>query len=140
MVAILCMAALQLVNFVRSAQFNEEIVSGSLVLLAQRLHNDPDSLAELSARFDADIRILPDEQGPKDSYERTRLDRGQVLITTSSDGRTAHVLRRMPENQWLDVSLNTVTEVQAQATAYLILEDWQRSGESIDDFLVKMRP
>ena len=61
MVAILCMAALQLVNFVRSAQFNEEIVSGSLVLLAQRLHNDPDSLAELSARFDADIRILPDE-------------------------------------------------------------------------------
>ncbi|CCU72868.1 ATP-binding protein [Thalassolituus oleivorans] len=140
MVAILCMAALQLVNFVRSAQFNEEIVSGSLVLLAQRLHNDPDSLAELSARFDADIRILPDEQGPKDSYERTRLDRGQVLITTSSDGRTAHVLRRMPGNQWLDVSLNTVTEVQAQATAYLILEDWQRSGESIDDFLVKMRP
>ncbi len=45
MVAILCMAALQLVNFVRSAQFNEEIVSGSLVLLAQRLHNDCTTIA-----------------------------------------------------------------------------------------------
>jgi two-component system sensor histidine kinase RstB len=54
-VAILCVAALQLVNLVRSAQFFEEVSQGSLHLIGERLAEDPSVLPELAARFDAQL-------------------------------------------------------------------------------------
>jgi two-component system sensor histidine kinase RstB len=137
---LLCIAALQLVNLVRSAQFNEEIARGSLYLISHRLARDPEAIAELSARFDADIFIRPPAEAPEDEYVRSRLERGQVMISTSADGRTAFMESQMPDGGWLSVNLNTVTEVQAQATASLLLEDWQQSGMSLDIFLEKVRP
>lgn len=140
MVGVVCVLALQLVNFVRTAQFNEDMVEGSLYLLAQRLRQDPAALADLSARFDASIRVLPLEEGPADEYQRARLGRGQVLIDSTNAGRTARLLYRLSPTELMEVSLNTVTEVQAQATAYLLLEDWQSSGESIESFIRRMQP
>jgi two-component system sensor histidine kinase RstB len=139
-VGIVCLVALQLVNIVRTAQFNEEMVEGSLYLLAQRLRNDPAELAELSARFDANIGILPFSEGPSDEYQQARLRRGQVLIESANAGRTAQLLYAMSDEELLEVRVNTVTEVQAQASAYLLLEDWQRSGQSIEDFIGAMQP
>ncbi|MAK91311.1 MAG: two-component sensor histidine kinase [Oleibacter sp.] len=140
MVAVISIAALQLVNVVRTAQFNEEMVAGSLYLLAQRLRQDPDAISELSARFDADISILPGSQGPQDEYQRDRLARGQVLVDSVNHGRTARLLHTLSDDELLEVQIDTVTEIQAQATAYMLLEDWQRSGISIEDFLARMQP
>ncbi|MCT7357422.1 MAG: two-component sensor histidine kinase [Thalassobium sp.] len=140
MVGIICTVALQLVNFVRSAQFNEDMVGGSVALLAQRLRQDPGALSELSSRFDADISILPLAEGPVDEYQQNRLARGQLLVDTTNEGRTARLLYQMSDDELLDVQLSTVTEVQAQASAYLLLEDWQRSGETIEAFIKRMQP
>ncbi|MAD45697.1 MAG: two-component sensor histidine kinase [Oceanospirillaceae bacterium] len=140
MVTVISIAALQLVNVVRTAQFNENMVGGSLFLLAQRLRQDPAAIDELSARFDADIRIIPLSEGPDDEYQRDRLARGQVLIDSANEGRTARLLQTLNPDQLLEVQLDTVTEIQAQATAYLLLEDWQRSGTEIHDFIQTMQP
>lgn len=134
------MAALQLVNLVRSSQFNEDMVAGSLHLLAQRLQQDPQALAEMAARFDAQIRILPAADTALDEYQHERLERGRPLIESANNGRTARLLYPMADDQLLDVQISTVTELQAQATAYLLVEDWQRSGESVESFLQRMQP
>ena len=134
------MAALQLVNLVRSAQFNEDMVAGSLYLLAQRLQQDPQALAEMAARFDAAIQILPAAATRLDEYQRERLERGRPLIESTNNGRTARLLYPMAADTLLDVQISTVTELQAQATAYLLVEDWQRSGEPLEPFLKRMQP
>lgn len=134
------MAALQLVNLVRSDQFNEDMVAGSLYLLAQRLQQDPQSLAEMAARFDARIRIIPSAQTRLDEYQRERLRRGRPLIEITNSGRTARLRYAMKGDEVLEVQISTVTELQAQATAYLLVQDWQRSGDSVDDFLRRIQP
>lgn len=139
LVGIICITALQLVNFVRTAQFNEEMVGGSLWLLAQRLQQDPAALADMAARFDADIAIIPFTDTPDDDYLRERLQRGQLVLDTTNKGRTARLLYPMTGREVLDVRVNTVTDTQAQATAYLLLEDWQRSGETIEAFIGRMQ-
>ena len=136
-VAILCVAALQLVNLVRSAQFFEEVSQGSLHLIGERLAEDPSVLPELAARFDAQLEIQPPELAPEDEYERSRLERGQVIITMAADGKTAAMRSAMPDGSWLYVYFNNVTERQAQATASLLLESWQQERTSLDDFLAE---
>lgn len=140
MVGLLCLAALQLVNHVRTEQYNEQVVQGSMTLLAQRLAHDSAALADLSARFDAQIRIFERDELPISRYQQQRLDRGQALLSLGDQGQTVQLLRRMPNDQLLSVTLYTVTEVQAQASTHLLLEDWQRSGESLDVFLARMQP
>ncbi|ASP40553.1 two-component sensor histidine kinase [Bacterioplanes sanyensis] len=139
-VGLLCTAALQLINFVRTAQFNEDIVNGTLVLLSQRLQQDPAALPDLARRLDAQLSISQLSDASKDHYEQLRLQRGRVVIKTSDDGRAAKVLRHMGDGKVLNVGLHTVTDVQAQASAYLLLEDWQRSGEPLAQFLSRMQP
>ncbi|MDK2779553.1 MAG: HAMP domain-containing protein [Pseudomonadota bacterium] len=140
MVGVISIAALQLVNFVRTAQFNEDMVNGSLWLMSQRLQQDPGALTELAARFDAQITVLPESGAPDDEYLRDRLRRGQVLIDTTNQGRTARLLYPMNDAELLEVQVNTVTEIQAQATAYLLLEDWQRSGQPVETFIRRVQP
>lgn len=139
-VAILCVAALQLVNLVRSAQFYEEISRGSLHLIGDRLATDPKSISELAARFDATLEVQPPELVPEDEYERSRLERGQVIITMASDGKTAAMRSAMPDGSWLFVYFNNVTERQAQATASLLLESWQQKDIPLEEFLIQERP
>ncbi len=138
--AILCAAALQLVNLVRSAQFYEEVSRGSLHLIGERLASDRGALTRLEAAFDATIGIKGADEAPEDEYERARLERGQVIVTVSSDGRTASMRSRMPDGQWLYVDFNKLSELQARATARLLLEGWQRSGDALDDYLAQLQP
>ena len=140
MVSLICMAALQLVNLVRSAQFNEDMVAGSLYLLAQRLQQDPQAITEMAARFDAAIQIVPAAATRLDPYQLERLERGRPLIESTNNGRTARLLYPMAGSGLLDVQVSTVTELQAQATAYLLVEDWQRSGEPVELFLQRLQP
>lgn len=139
-VGLLCIAALQLVNHVRTEQYNEQVVQGSLTLLAQRLALDPAALPDLSARFDAQIRILESTDVTASRYQQQRLARGQALLSFDDQGQAVQLLRQMPNEHVLSVTLFTVTEVQAQASTHLLLEDWQRSGESLATFLARMQP
>lgn len=136
------MAALQLVNFVRTAQFNEDIVSGSLHMLAERLEQNPGALSELSALFDADMQILSHTEvaSDLDEYQVHRLLRGQALIFRTNDGRSVRLLRELSGSRVLDIELNAVTDIQAQAAAYLIMQDFRRSGLDIEPFLKQMQP
>lgn len=134
------MAALQLVNLVRSAQFYEEVAQGTLHLIGQRLDKTPSAISDLSARFDADISVLPAAERPSDEYERNRLLRGQVIVSVSADGRSASMRSMTPEGRWLSVDFDTVAERQAQATATLLMEQWEQSQQPIETFLASMRP
>lgn len=139
-VGLLCTAALQLINVVRTAQFNEDIARGTLRLMAQRIEQDPHALSELASRLDANLSLVELTTATDDYYEQLRLKRGRVVINTSDDGRAALLMRRVTGNTVLKIQLATVTDVQAQASAYWLLEDWQRSGDNIDTFLKRMRP
>lgn len=141
-VGLLCMAALQLVNFVRTSQFNEDIVSGSLYMLAQRLEENPAALTELSALFDADMRLLQlyDAANDLDEYQINRLLRGQALIFRTNQGRSVRLLKALSEQRLLYIELNAVTDIQAQAAAFLLMQDYRRSGLVIEDFLKTMQP
>lgn len=116
------------------------MVSGSLYLLAERLRHDPTDLADLSSRFDATIHIVPTASIGLSPHQLERLERGRPLIETTNAGRTALMHYWLSNESILEVRLNTVTELQAQATAYLLIEDWQRSGLSIEDFLARVQP
>ncbi|MEK9711791.1 MAG: ATP-binding protein [Thalassolituus sp.] len=137
---ILCAAALQLVNLVRSAQFYEEVASGSLYLMGERLTADPGAIKELESRFDASIRVEPLENAPSDEYDRNRLKRGQVIVNVSSDGRTASMMSAMPDGRWLHVYFDKVAEVQARATASLLVEMWLAANEPLENFLERVQP
>lgn len=136
----MCIAALQLVNLVRSAQFNEDMVYGSLYLLAQRIEQDPSSIADWATRFDLSLAIKDIDSLDLGPYQKARLADQRPLLDTTNKGRTVQLLYQLNQNNILEVNLNTVTELQAQATAYLLLEDWQRSGEPLDVFLQKLQP
>ena len=123
----------------RSAQFYEEVSRGSLYLIGERLATDKGALQRLEAAFDASIAIRPQDEGPDDEYERSRLLRGQVIVTVSPDGKTASMRSMMPDGQWLYVDFNKLSELQARATARLLVELWQRSGEPIESFLADLQ-
>ncbi|UTW48972.1 ATP-binding protein [Bacterioplanoides sp. SCSIO 12839] len=141
-VALLCTAALQLVNFVRTSQFNEEIAQGTLYMLSQRLEDNPAALTELAALFDADMRLLAYEDAAPDldRYQQDRLSRGQALIFHTNEGRSVRLLKSLSGQRLLYIELNAVTDLQAQAVAFLLMQDFRRSGLSIDAFLQQMQP
>lgn len=139
-VVILCMLALQLVDHVRGAQFNQDVVRGSLHLITTRLKNGLSEQGDLEARFDAQIDIVNKEDAKLDEYQLSRLERQDVLILSDDIGREAKLISVLDETSLIKTTLRNVTEVQAQATGQLLLEDWQRSGESVEVFLKKMAP
>ena len=140
MVGVLCMVALRLVDHVRSTQFNQDVVRGSLYLIAERLRTDITEQGDLEARFDAQIDILSYDKARLDEYEESRLRRQDVLLSSDMLGSTAHLLIQLDEQQIIKVTLRSVTEIQAQATGQLLLEDWHRSGLALELFLAQMQP
>lgn len=139
-VVLLCMLALQLVDHVRGAQFNQDVVRGSLHLITSRLQNDISEQGDLEARFDAKIDIVSKDDARLDEYQLSRLERLDVLILSDDIRNEARLISVLDENSIIKTTLRNVTEVQAQASGQLLLEDWQRSGESIEVFLEKMKP
>ncbi len=129
------MLALQLVDHVRGAQFNQDVVRGSLHLITQRLRYDISEQGDLEARFDAQIDIVDKEKAQLDEYQLSRLERHDVLILSDDLGSEAKLITVLDADRVLKTTLRNVTEVQAQASGQLLLEDWQRSGQLIGDFL-----
>lgn len=131
---------MQLVNIVRSAQFNEDILRGSLLLIGDRLQENAALLDELASRFDSELSLLEFNQHDFNGYQRLRLQQKRPLIEVhdSTDSLQGYLL--LENDQVLVVRVNNVTEQQAQATAYMLLENWQRSGESILEYLARVQP
>jgi two-component system sensor histidine kinase RstB len=140
LVVLLCMTALQLVDHVRGAQFNQNVVRGSLHLITQRLRNDITEQGELEARFDAQIDIVSKSKAQLDEYQLSRLARHEVLVLSDDIGQEAKLITVLNERYLIKTTLRNVTELQAQATGQLLLEDWQRSGQPIETFLEKISP
>lgn len=134
------MLALQLVDHVRGAQFNQNVVRGSLYLIAQRLQYDMTEQGDLEARFDAQIDIVSYEKAELNEYQRSRLERDDVLILSDDLGYEAQLLTVLDKDNAIKVTLRNVTEIQAQTTGQLLLEDWQRSGLALDVFLKQVAP
>lgn len=137
-VVLMCVLALQLVNIVRSAQFNEEIARGSLFLIKDRTKQGANQIDEIAARFDANITLKPTYASGLDDYQLERLRAGRPLIDLGATDM--RLLAALSHEQLIEIQLNAVTEQQAQATAYMLLEDWQRSGEPAADFIQRMQP
>ena len=134
------MLALKFVDHVRGAQFNQDVVRGSLYLIAQRLQYDLTEQGDLEARFDAQIDIVSYEKAQLDEYQLSRLERDDVLILSDDLGYEAQLINVLNDDNVIKVTLRNVTEIQAQATSQLLLEDWQRSGLEIEEFLEKVSP
>ena len=134
------MLALQFVDHVRGAQFNQNVVRGSLYLIAQRLQYDITEQGDLEARFDAQIDIVSYEKTELNEYQQSRLERDDVLILSDDLGYEAQLLTVLDKNNAIKVTLRSVTEIQAQTTGQLLLEDWQRSGLPLEQFLTQISP
>ncbi len=129
------MLALQLVDHVRGAQFNQDVVRGSLHLITQRLQHDVTEQGDLEARFDARIDIVDKQKAKLDEYQLSRLERHDVLILSDDIGSEAKLITVLNNDKFIRTTLRNVTEVQAQASGQLLLEDWQRSGQPLVEFL-----
>lgn len=140
MVVLLCMAALQLVDHVRGEQFKQDVVRGSLYLITSRLQYDLAEQGDLEARFDAQIDIVSKKKASLDEYQLSRLERGDVLILSDDIPHEARLISVLDADNIIRTTLRNVTEVQAQATGQLLLEDWQRSGQPIEQFLQHISP
>ena len=140
LVVLLCMSALQLVDHVRGAQFNQNVVRGSLYLITQRLRHDITEQGDLEARFDAQIDIVSKQKAQLDEYQLSRLERHDVLILSDDIAHEAKLITVLDDDHLIKTTLRNVTEVQAQATGQLLLEDWQRSGQPVESFLQNIAP
>jgi two-component system sensor histidine kinase RstB len=140
LVVLLCMSALQLVDHVRGAQFNQNVVRGSLYLITQRLRHDITEQGDLEARFDAQIDIVSKQKAQLDEYQLSRLERHDVLILSDDIAHEAKLITVLDDDNLIKTTLRNVTEVQAQATGQLLLEDWQRSGQPVESFLQNIAP
>ena len=134
------MLALKFVDHVRGEQFNQDVVRGSLYLIAQRLQYDLVEQGDLEARFDAQIDIISYEKAQLDEYQLSRLNRDDILILADDLGYEAQLINVLNDENVIRVVLRNVTEIQAQATGQLLLEDWQRSGLPIEEFLEQISP
>lgn len=127
--------ALQLVNVVRSAQYYEEIARASMYLLADRIQQDPTALDELETRFDANLEVIALADSNLTGYQLERLKKLRPIVEVANQGRTIRISYLLDENSLLEANIDNLTEQQAQATIYLLMENWQRSGEPIEQFI-----
>lgn len=114
------MTALKLVDHVRGAQFNQEVVRGSLHLITQRIRYDMSEQGDLEARFDAQIDIVSKEKAQLDEYELSRLERHEVLIVSDDIAHEAKLITVLDDDNLIRTTLRNVTEVQAQASGQLL--------------------
>lgn len=152
MVGSLCVLALQLVDHIRGAQFHQDMIRGSLHLINQRLSQDPAIEADLEALFDTEIFIYPVDSADIDEYELSRIQRGDVLVEQNKSTLNPILAASLNENpsivvtgllndqQVIRIESRSISEVQAQGTGQLILEEYLYSGLSLDDYIESMRP
>jgi two-component system sensor histidine kinase RstB len=134
------MLALNLVDHIRHAQFNQDVVRGSLYQISQRLQHDLTEEEALEALFNLQIDIVHRDKAQLDEYQLSRLSRNDVLMLNDELGYEVQLISAFNDNSFMQVTLRSVGEIQGQATGRLLLEDWQRSGLSIEKFLAKISP
>jgi two-component system sensor histidine kinase RstB len=134
------MLALNLVDHIRHVQFNQDVVRGSLYQISQHLHNDLTEEEALESLFHLQIDIVSREKAQLDEYQLSRLSRNDVLMLNDELGYEVQLMSALNDDSFMQVTLDSVGEMQGLATGYLLLEDWQRSGLSIEDFLIKISP
>jgi two-component system sensor histidine kinase RstB len=140
LVVLLSMLALHLVDHIRGEQFNQNVVRGSLHLITERLRYDITEQGDLEARFDAQIDIVSKEKSQLDDYQLSRLERHDVLLLSDDTGYKAKFITQLNDDTFIKTTIRNVTELQAQATGQLLLEDWQRSGQTVEVFLQNISP
>lgn len=152
LVVALCMSALQLVNMVRSIQYSEQVVGGTMHMIAESLKRDPSMLRELSALLDADISLhsFDDLANHLDDYDMSRIQRDQVLMSLSQQDSSISMIKALPRTpierdshksrHAVEVVLSAFTDIQAQAAARMLIMDYRYSGMTIDNYIETMQP
>ena len=54
-----------------------------------------------------------------------------------SHKKAVQLFRELDAQRYIKIELDTITELQAQTTISMLVEDWQRSGEAIERFLAQ---
>lgn len=106
-----------------------------MYLLADRINQDRSTLDDLANRFDAGLSIITTADSDLNSYQLERLKKHRPIVETTNQGRTIRISYLLNEQELLEAKIDNLTEQQAQATIYLLLEDWQRSREPIKQFI-----
>ena len=132
--------ALQLVNTVRSAQYHEDMARGTLRLVAERLIEQPEEMAGLAARLEAELAIFSLEEAQVNLYQRYRLEQGHPLVqlTRAKDGVRLSIL--LADGRLLQAKIKNISEQLAQTTAFMLLERWPLRTLSIEDYIAKRQP
>ena len=134
------MLALNLVDHIRHVQFNQDVVRGSLYQISQRLQKDLTEEEALEQLFHLQIDIVSREQAYLDEYQLSRLSRNDVLMLNDELGYEVQLITELNDDSFMQVTLGSVGEMQGLATGRLLLENWQLSGLSIEDYLAKVSP
>src|SRR5690554_788 len=93
----------------------------------------------MATRFDAQLSIHELDNVELDAYQKSRLMQKRPLVTNANLGNSVKLRTLLDEDRLLEVRMNTVAEQQAQATAYLLLEDSLRANTSIEEFLAQVQ-
>lgn len=134
------MLALNLVDHIRHVQFNQDVVRGSLYQISQRLQKDSTEEEALEQLFHLQIDIVSREKAQLDEYQLSRLSRNDVLMLNDELGYEVQLMSALNNDNFMQVTLRSIGKKQGLATGRLLLEDWQRSGLSIEQFLAEMSP
>lgn len=128
LVTLLAYVTWTVANEVRAQENREKIARGTFTLVSNSLVDRTEEERErwlglLSRLMGYKLRIVPIADTELDSTQRSRLARGDVLVDKRGPGN-AYVYSRLPiDDQELALSahIQRVTEQQARATVYLIL-------------------
>ncbi|MDF1764582.1 MAG: ATP-binding protein [Oleibacter sp.] len=136
---ILCLVALQLVNKVRLADYEESLIRGSLYLIAQALERDSNASAAIETQFSGQLQLFPDMSEIDDDYRRSRLERNEAVISRVDDSSNLALDYRFNQG-WLRLTISNLSLLQIEATAALLQQDWLQSDLSPEDYLNRVRP
>ncbi|MFB4393016.1 MULTISPECIES: ATP-binding protein [unclassified Pseudomonas] len=131
LVAVLGVLSLHLVNEVRAGQHRERLAQGTFSLMADNLATQNEverkrSLLMWERLLGVQLELVPLSAQTLDSAQRSRLQRGLVVVEKTGP-HAVRVLRQvLGENQVLLAEVKQVSEQLARATLYLLADELVR--------------
>ena len=131
LVAVLGVLSLHLLNEVRAEQHRERLAHGTFTLMADNLAPMSEvertrALAIWERLLGIPLALESLEQAKLDGSQRTRLQRGHVLVERTGP-HAARVLRQVPgQNLLLTGEVQQISEQLARATIYLLADELVR--------------
>ncbi|MBV6289440.1 ATP-binding protein [Pseudomonas aegrilactucae] len=131
LVAVLGVLSLHLLNEVRAEQYRERLAHGTFTLMADNLAPMSEvertrALAMWERLLGIPLALEPVEQAGLEGGQRTRLQRGQVLVERTGP-HAARVLRQVRgHNLLLTGEVQQISEQLARATIYLLADELVR--------------